>query len=79
MDYLIVLLSKHSIESEWVNKEVEIAMNQEIEEKKVKVVPILFDDVELPGFLKGKRYGDLRSMDQYNAVLSQIETRVNTT
>lgn len=76
VDYLIVLLSKYSIESEWVKKEVEIAMNQEIEGKRVKVVPILLDNVDLPGFLKGKLYGDLRSMDQYNTLLSQIESRV---
>jgi hypothetical protein len=79
VDYVFVLLSKHSIDSEWVKKEVEIAMNQEIEGKKVKVVPILLHDVDLPGFLKGKLYGDLRSMDRYDALLSQIMDRVNAT
>jgi len=59
-----------------VKKEVDIAMNQEIEGRRVKVVPILLDAVDLPGFLKGKLYGDLRSMDQYDKVLSQIETMV---
>jgi hypothetical protein len=40
------------------------------------VVPILLDEVDLPGFLKGKLYGDLQSMDNYDAVLSQIANRV---
>lgn len=64
VEYVIVLLSKNSIGSSWVKKEVDIAMNQEIEGRRVKVVPILLDAVDLPGFLKGKLYGDLRSMDQ---------------
>lgn len=76
VDYLLVLLSKHSIDSEWVTKEVDIAMNQEIEGKTVKVLPVLLDDIDLPGFLKGKMYGDLRTMDQYDTLLSQIERRM---
>src|ERR1041385_2854955 len=74
VEYVVVLLSKHSVGSDWVKKEVDIAMNQEIEGKRVKVIPILLDQVDLPGFLKGKLYADLRSMDQYDEVLSQIQT-----
>lgn len=79
VDYLVVLISRHSIQSEWVTKEVDIAMNQEIEGKQVKVIPILLDDVSLPGFLKGKLYADLRSMDNYDFVLSQLEARLQST
>ncbi|MDR4483142.1 MAG: toll/interleukin-1 receptor domain-containing protein [Nitrospirales bacterium] len=35
-DYLAVVLSSHSVESEWVKKEVDIAMNQEIENRKLR-------------------------------------------
>jgi len=76
VEYVVVLLSKNSVGSNLVKKEVDIAMNEEIEGKRIKVVPILLDEVDLPGFLKGKLYGDLRSMDQYDKVLSQIQTRV---
>ena len=41
MDYLVVLISKNSVESEWVKKELDIAMNREIEGKRVVTVPIL--------------------------------------
>ena len=50
VEYVNVLLSKNSIGSSWVKKEVDIAMNQEIEGRRVKVVPILLDAVDLPGF-----------------------------
>ena len=76
VDYVIALVSKSSVDSPWVAKELDIAMNQEIEGKRIKVIPILLEEVELPGFLKGKLYGDLRSMDNYDAVLSQIANRV---
>lgn len=62
MDYLIALISKDSIKSEWVKKELDLAMNQEIEGRTVKVLPILCDsDTELPSFLKGKLYADMSS------------------
>lgn len=76
VDYVAVLLSRHSVESEWVKKEVDIAMNQEIARKRVKVLPIRLDDCELPGFLVGKLYADLRSPGQLDKVVSMIEARV---
>ena len=61
VDILLAMLSHNSIESEWVKKEIEIAMNQEIYDRRVKVIPLLCDPVELPGFLVGKFYADLQS------------------
>jgi hypothetical protein len=58
VDFLIVVLSQASIESAWVQKEVEIAMNQEIKYRKIKVLPLLKETVPLPGFLEGKLYLD---------------------
>ena len=52
MEYVGVVLSKNSINSEWVKKEIDIAMNQEIEGKRVKVLPIMLEQVEPPYFLK---------------------------
>jgi hypothetical protein len=64
VDYVIAVLSSASISSEWVNRELDIATNREIDEKRVVVLPILFEDVELPGFLKGKFYGNF--IDEHN-------------
>ena len=47
-DFLVALISKNSIDSEWVTKELDIAMNQEIKGKSVKVLPVLLDDSPLP-------------------------------
>lgn len=58
VDFVIVVLSRHSIRSAWVLKELDIAMMREITTRKTKVLPILKEKVELPGFLEGKRYLD---------------------
>ncbi|HEX8846709.1 MAG TPA: toll/interleukin-1 receptor domain-containing protein [Pyrinomonadaceae bacterium] len=61
VDFLIIVLSQASVESPWVQKEVEIAMNQEIKNRRIKVLPILKETVPLPGFLEGKLYLDFTS------------------
>lgn len=76
VEYVGALISKASIKSEWVRKELDVAMNQEINGKRVKVLPILLDDSELPGFLLGKLYADLRSPDKINDVVNMIKTRM---
>lgn len=72
VDYVAALLSKTSVESEWVKKELDIASNREIEEKRVVVLPLLVDDVKLPGFIKGKFYGDLRNKKKYSETLAAL-------
>lgn len=82
MDYLGVVLSKESIQSEWVKKEVEIAMNQEIEGKKVKVLPFLLKNCELPPFIQGKYYLDFKEDEKYwenvYKLLGRLEVKDNT-
>jgi len=72
VDYLVAVLSKSSIDSEWVLKEIELASNREIKEKKVIVLPILLDIVQLPGFLEGKKYCDMSDLTNYNEKLKEI-------
>jgi hypothetical protein len=53
-------------------KELDIAMNQEIQGKKIKVLPILLSNVDLPGFLLGKKYADFRDDFLYDSSLEEI-------
>ena len=70
-EFVIVLLSKVSSNSEWVKKEVNIALNKEIHGKKVTVLPCLIEDCEIPLFLIDKKYADFR--DEYRYVKSRSE------
>lgn len=72
VDYVAVVLSEASIGSKWVQKEIEIASNREIEEKRVVVLPIVIQQVELPGFLKGKFYGDFSDEAEYEDKLNLL-------
>ena len=58
VDILLAVISPASIRSRWVQKEIDIAMNQEIKRRKVKVIPVLRKSCKLPGFLEGKLYAD---------------------
>ena len=77
MDYLVVLISKNSVESEWVKKELDIAMNREIEGKRVVTVPILAGKCELPGFLKGKLYADMSTAKKFKENIPRLLNRFN--
>jgi hypothetical protein len=72
VDYVAAILSKASIESEWVKKELEIASNREIKEKRIIVLPILIENVKLPGFLEGKLYGDFSDPNDYSEKLNLL-------
>lgn len=74
MDYLGVILSPNSINSEWVNREVEAALNEEISGKKVKVLPLLFKKCELPTFLKGKLYADFSNKKKFDESFERLLT-----
>lgn len=76
VDYVVAIISKASVESEWVKRELDIAMNREIQEKRIVVLPTLIEDVELPGFLKGKKYADFRLEEKYATSLSLLLKRL---
>jgi hypothetical protein len=71
-DYVGVVLSHNSINSEWVQKELQMALQREIKGKKVVVLPILIETVELPPFLKDKLYADFTNPEKYENELPKL-------
>jgi formylglycine-generating enzyme required for sulfatase activity len=76
MEYLAVVLSTNSIKSAWVERELNMAMTEEIQGQKVKVVPLLLEDCELPGFLQDKLWVDFRNDDNYLIGLTLVLRRL---
>lgn len=72
VDYVAVILSPSSVLSAWVQREVDVAMNQEIQGKKVKVLPIMYKSCELPGFLLGKLYADFTEESNYQQSFKKL-------
>jgi hypothetical protein len=57
-DFFLVVVSKASIQSEWVKKELNQALVHEIEKRRVTVMPVLLDSVEIPASIKAKKYAN---------------------
>lgn len=60
MEYLGVVLSPNSVMSTWVLKELRMALTDELESKRLRVIGLLVADCDMPGFLRDKKYIDCR-------------------
>ena len=76
-DFLGVVLSTNSIKSEWVTREVRIALSQEIAGRRVKVLPLLLERVTIPSFLLDKKYADFTTGENYKPALQQLIDRLS--
>lgn len=56
--YFIIVVSHNSINSNWVKRELSIALTIEINTEKIKVIPIKIDNCTLPMILSNKLYVD---------------------
>ena len=61
--FMLVLLSRSSVKSEWVKREWTAAYVAEIESKDVVVLPVLIEPCSIPASLKNKRYANLTDWD----------------
>lgn len=59
-DYLIVLLSPNSIDSKWINFELNLALNKELSNRDVTILPVLIGDCRIPADLSEHQFVDLR-------------------
>ena len=58
-DFLIVVLSRSSVNSRWVKEELNAATIKKIEEEKhAFILPVLLEDCEIPTLLRDKKYAN---------------------
>jgi uncharacterized protein YjbI with pentapeptide repeats len=79
-DKLMVLLSEHSVRSEWVEKEVETAFEKERREKRTVLFPIRLDDAVMePGeawaadIRRTRHIGDFRNWKNHDAYKKALD------
>ena len=65
MDYFVILLSPQSVSSDWVKRELNIAIYNQFNKRSIKVIPILIADCEIPAILRNIRYLDMRDTNKY--------------
>jgi hypothetical protein len=68
-NFLLILLSKHSVQSRWVREELDFALIEEIEKSSVTILPVLIDECEIPPALRKKRYIKMRD---FGSAVSEI-------
>lgn len=71
-DFLIVVLSKHSVISNWVISELRSALTIQLNQQNVKVLPVLIDDCQKPLFLNHIRHADFRPSSNYSEVFAEL-------
>ncbi len=71
-DYLVIVLSEHSVQSQWVRAELNAALMDQLSGGGTVVLPVRIDDCEIPPLLNSRVYADFRS--DYAAGLAQLLT-----
>jgi hypothetical protein len=71
-DYFLIALSENSVQSEWVKRELNQALVTEIEERKVRILPLKLSECEVPPLIKDKKYADFSS--HYRTGVTQLLT-----
>lgn len=59
-DVLLVLLSRSSVGSTWVRRELAVGLARQLSAEGVTVIPVLVEDCEIPDLLADTMYVDLR-------------------
>lgn len=59
-DYIVVILSKSTVYSSWVDKELQIKYIEEITYRRTAILPIIIEDCPIPPFLRSRRFADFR-------------------
>lgn len=60
-DYLGLVLSPAAVASEWVKAELSAAWCRQMSSRKIVVLPILYQDCEIPFILEDRKYADFRT------------------
>lgn len=76
-DYFIVVLSKNSINSKWVNFELSATRLNEISKEQNIILPVLIEDCEIPFSLSDRFYSDFRySFDEgYSRLIKALKAQ----
>lgn len=70
--FLLVVMSPDYFESTWASQEWKFALAKEIEEREIRVIPLLFRDCDVPMPLKDKLWVDFRDPSFYDEALNRL-------
>lgn len=80
VDFFGVILTGNSLGSQWVREEMSLAKQREMEERRIVILPLVFEDVRLPLHLRKKRCADFTNFDKgLQELMRTFGRRVSTT
>ena len=71
-DYFLIAMSQKSIESAWVQKELNNALMNEVKRRNVHILPLRLDETAMPPIIADKKYADFSK--SYKAGLDELVT-----
>jgi hypothetical protein len=72
VDFVGAVISKASVKSQWVSRELDVATNRELRGKRVLLLPIVIEKIPLPGFLEARLFADFRDRTNYKQGLTSL-------
>lgn len=72
MEFVAAILSPRSVKSNWVQKELSLAMTKEVKGRRVTVLPILIEPCDLPQALRDKLYADFTRPENHEREFAKI-------
>jgi hypothetical protein len=76
-EYIGVILSPTSVKSRWVKRELRAVLHQEITASSKIVLPLLYQQCEIPRFLVDTLYVDFTNSENYSFALRQLLHRLD--
>lgn len=67
---LILILSPASVSSRWVQEELNAALIKQINDRNIRILPVLKDDCSIPPMLRSRKYADFRK--DYNTAFEDL-------
>lgn len=64
VDYVALVLTENSVKSAWVTEEFTMARQRELEERRLVLLPLLFERVDLPLNLRARKHADFEDFDR---------------
>lgn len=72
-DNLVIILSKNSVKSDWVQRELNSSLMRQLKDKSIKIKPALIEECEIPPLLSDIKYADFR-LDYQKGFTSLIDS-----
>ena len=70
--FLLIVMSPDYFQSAWTQQEWQYALANEIDTGRVRLIPVLYRDCDVPPMLRTKHWVDFREQTQYHFVLDRL-------